>query len=126
MERALQKEFPKAKFVKAFNSTVGNTQMVNPTYKAGKPTMFICGNDDAAKKTVTSILDQFGWETADMGKAESARAIEPLCMLWCARGFLYNKWDPRVQDAHVAAFGVGSFLRYPLKFQVTLYPKKSQ
>jgi predicted dinucleotide-binding enzyme len=91
MER-LQKEFPKSKFVKAFNS-VGNTQMVNPNYKAGKPTMFICGNDDAAKKTVTSILDQFGWETADMGKAESARAIEPLCMLWCIRGFLYNKWD---------------------------------
>src|ERR1039458_9259946 len=47
MER-LQREFPKAHFVKAFNS-VGNRQMVNPQYKAGKPTMFICGNDDGAK-----------------------------------------------------------------------------
>ena len=90
MER-LQREFAGAKFVKAFNS-VGNTCMVNPQFKGGKPTMFICGNDDDAKKTVTGILDQFGWETADMGKAEAARAIEPLCMLWCIPGLLRNEW----------------------------------
>ena len=90
MER-LQREFPDARFVKAFNS-VGNACMVNPQFKGGKPTMFICGNDEAAKKTVSGILDQFGWETADMGKAEAARAIEPLCMLWCIPGFLRNEW----------------------------------
>ena len=90
MER-LQREFASIRFVKAFNS-VGNARMVNPQYKGGKPTMFICGNDEAAKKTVRGILDQFGWETADMGKAESARAIEPLCMLWCIPGFLRNEW----------------------------------
>jgi predicted dinucleotide-binding enzyme len=90
MER-LQREFPAARFVKAFNS-VGNARMVNPQYAGGKPTMFICGNDDAAKQTVRGVLDQFGWETADMGKVESARAIEPLCMLWCVRGFLRNEW----------------------------------
>src|SRR5262249_42786512 len=77
--------------VKAFNS-VGSVCMVNPELKGGKPTMFICGNDDSAKKTVAGILDQFGWETADMGKAEAARAIEPLCMLWCIPGFLRNEW----------------------------------
>jgi len=87
----LQQAFPEARFVKAFNS-VGAGQMVNPAYKEGKPTMFICGNDEAAKQTVTKILDQFGWETADMGKAEAARAIEPLCMLWCIPGFLHNQW----------------------------------
>lgn len=90
MER-LQREFSKARFVKAFNS-VGNAFMVNPQFKGGKPTMFICGNDEAAKKIVSGILDQFGWETADMGKAEAARAIEPLCMLWCIPGFLRNDW----------------------------------
>jgi predicted dinucleotide-binding enzyme len=90
MER-LQREFATIRFVKAFNS-VGNARMVNPQYKGGKPTMFICGNDEAAKKTVRGILDQFGWETADMGKAEAARAIEPLCMLWCIPGFLRNEW----------------------------------
>jgi predicted dinucleotide-binding enzyme len=90
MER-LQREFATIRFVKAFNS-VGNARMVNPQYKGGKPTMFICGNDEAAKKTVRGILDQFGWETADMGKVEAARAIEPLCMLWCIPGFLRNEW----------------------------------
>jgi hypothetical protein len=90
MER-LQREYGTARFVKAFNS-VGSACMVNPQFKVGKPTMFICGNDETAKKTVRGILDQFGWETADMGKAEAARAIEPLCMLWCIPGFLRNDW----------------------------------
>ena len=89
MER-LQREFPSARFVKAFSS-VGNPQFVNPQYPDTRPTMFICGNDDAAKKTVTQILDQFGWETADMGKVEAARAIEPLCMLWCIPALTRNE-----------------------------------
>jgi predicted dinucleotide-binding enzyme len=91
MER-LQREFPDARFVKAFNS-VGSHHMVNPQFKGGKPTMFICGNDEAARQTVRGILDQFGWETADMGMAAAARAIEPLCMLWCIPGLLHNKWS---------------------------------
>jgi len=87
----LQREFSSARFVKAFNS-VGASCMVNPQFKGGKPSMFICGNDDAAKKTVTTVLDQFGWETEDMGSAEAARAIEPLCILWCIPGFRNNDW----------------------------------
>ena len=90
MER-LQREFENLHFVKAFNS-VGSASMVNPQFNGGKPSMFICGNDDAAKTVVTGVLDQFGWETVDMGKAEAARAIEPLCMLWCIPGFLRNDW----------------------------------
>jgi predicted dinucleotide-binding enzyme len=90
MER-LQRAFPQAHLVKAF-SCVGNACMVNPQFRGGKPTMFICGNDEAAKKVVGEVLDQFGWEAADMGKAEAARAIEPLCMLWCIPGFLRNDW----------------------------------
>jgi len=90
MER-LQREFPAARLVKAFNS-VGNPLMVNPGLRGGKPTMFVCGDDEAAKKTVTGILDQFGWETEDMGGAEAARAIEPLAILWCIPGFLRQEW----------------------------------
>lgn len=91
MER-LQHEFPQLRFVKAFSS-VGHALMVNPQFKGGTPTMFICGNDAEAKKLVSGILDQFGWETADMGTAEAARAIEPLCILWCIPGFLRNEWS---------------------------------
>ena len=88
---SLQSRFPDARFVKAFSS-VGAGLMVNPKLPGGTPTMFICGNDDDAKKTVRGILDQFGWETADMGTAAAARAIEPLCMLWCIPGFRENEW----------------------------------
>jgi predicted dinucleotide-binding enzyme len=87
----LQREFPAAHLVKAFNS-VGAPFMINPQFEGGKPTMFICGNDAASKKSLTGILDQFGWETADMGTVEAARAIEPLCILWCIPGFLRNEW----------------------------------
>ena len=90
MERS-QHDFPDVRFVKAFNS-VGSVRMVDPQFAEGRPTMFICGNNQAAKQMVGKILDQFGWETADMGGAEAARAIEPLCMLWCIPGFLRNEW----------------------------------
>lgn len=91
MER-LQRAFPDARLVKAFNS-VGNQHMVDPQFEGGRPTMFICGNDEEAKEIVHGILDEFGWETADMGAAEAARAIEPLCMLWCIPGFLRDQWN---------------------------------
>ena len=87
----IQKLLPDAKVVKAF-SCVGNAFMYKPNFNGSIPTMFICGNDDAAKKTVTGILTSFGWETEDMGKVEAARAIEPLCILWCIPGFIRNQW----------------------------------
>lgn len=86
----LQEAVPGANFVKAFNS-VGSASMVNPNYEI-RPTMFICGNNESAKNEVSAILDTFGWEALDFGKVESARAIEPLCMLWCIRGFNNNQW----------------------------------
>ena len=90
MER-LQKQAPKAHFVKAF-SCVGSGHMVQPDFGGTKPTMFICGNEATAKAKVESILEQFGWETEDMGPAAAARAIEPLCMLYCIPGFMKNQW----------------------------------
>jgi len=92
MER-LQAMAPDAKFVKAFNS-VGSGLMINPAFPGGvKPTMFYCGNDEGAKKTVARIIEQLGWEPADMGSAKAARAIEPLCQLWCIPGFRNNQWS---------------------------------
>lgn len=87
----IQNLIPDAKVVKAFNS-VGNAFMYKPKFPGGIPTMFICGNDEEAKKTVIGILTSFGWETEDMGKVEAARAIEPLCILWCIPGFIRNQW----------------------------------
>jgi predicted dinucleotide-binding enzyme len=87
----LQQTFPEVRFVKAFSS-VGSARMVNPALAAGKPTMFICGNDAEAKAFVATVLEQFGWEAADMGTATAARAIEPLAQLWCIPGFRENRW----------------------------------
>jgi predicted dinucleotide-binding enzyme len=88
----LQKAYPSAHFVKAFNS-VGNGQMVNPRFAGGRPTMFICGDAAAAKTKVAQILDQFGWDAEDMGAVEAARAIEPLCKLWCIPGVGKGDWS---------------------------------
>ena len=87
----LQRQYPRTRFVKAFSS-VSSARMVNPRFEGGKPSMFICGNDGDAKQVVTGILDQFGWETEDMGTVEAARAIEPLCMLYCIPGFTRDQW----------------------------------
>ena len=90
MER-LQALAPGAHFVKSF-SCVGNALMVNPDFNGVRPTMFICGNDGGAKREVGAILEQFGFDVADMGTVEAARAIEPLCILWCIPGFRSNSW----------------------------------
>jgi len=87
----LQKLAPSANFVKAFSS-VGSAFMIDPNFEL-KPTMFICGNNATAKKEVSDLLEKVGWESEDMGDVESARAIEPLCMLWCIPGMRENRWN---------------------------------
>ncbi len=62
--------------------------------------MFICGNNEDAKKQVSEILDIFGFEVEDFGTAEAARAIEPLCMLFCIPGFLKNQWTHAYRLMH--------------------------
>ncbi|MGB7570112.1 MAG: NAD(P)-binding domain-containing protein [Chitinivibrionales bacterium] len=88
----LQQAVPDALFVKSFNS-IGAAFMVNPDFGGQKPTMFICGNNDQAKKEVAAIVEKFGFEVEDMGAVEAARAIEPLCMLWCIPGLRNNEWS---------------------------------
>lgn len=91
MER-LQRLAPEAHFVKCFSS-VNSIFMVNPDFATAVPTMFICGNNENAKSEVKRILEEFGWDYEDMGQALAARAIEPLAMLYCIRGFLRNDWN---------------------------------
>ena len=66
----VQRWLPESRVVKAFNS-VGYALMFQPDFADGPPDMFICGNDDAAKKTVTDILTSFGWSTIDVGSIEA-------------------------------------------------------
>jgi predicted dinucleotide-binding enzyme len=87
----LQETAPKANFVKAFN-TIGSGFMVNPPFES-KPTMFIAGNNDHAKKEVGDIIIKFGFEVEDMGTAKASNVLEQLCILWCIPGFRENRWN---------------------------------
>ncbi len=87
----LQRAAPDAQWVKCWNS-VGAPAMVRPKLAGGPPTMFICG-DEAGKAAVKPLVEAFGWASADMGPVSAARAIEPLCILWCIPGFRDNSWS---------------------------------
>ena len=83
----VQRMLRDSKVVKTFN-IVGNPHMIHPDFPGGKPTMFICGNDDEAKKMVTDdILTSFGWEIIDIGGIEGSRLLEPLALLWITHYF---------------------------------------
>jgi 8-hydroxy-5-deazaflavin:NADPH oxidoreductase len=88
----VQAAAPKSLVVKAFNS-VGAVNMIDPHYEQGTPTMFLCGNDAGARAKVGEIVKQFGWEPFDCGGIAAARALEPLCILWCLPGFLRGQWN---------------------------------
>lgn len=95
----IQRWIPKAKVVKAFN-IVGNAHMFHPDFPGGPPTMFICGNDSNAKKQVTDLLTQFGWETIAIGGIEGARLLEPLCILWVNHGIRTGSWNHAFKLLH--------------------------
>jgi 8-hydroxy-5-deazaflavin:NADPH oxidoreductase len=81
-----------AKVVKAFN-IVGNAHMFKPSFPGGPPDMFICGNDDGAKKQVTELLQEFGWNTTDIGGIEGSRYLEAMCMVWVMYAARTNQWN---------------------------------
>lgn len=81
-----------AKVVKCFN-TVGNAHMVKPSFPGGPPDMFLCGNDEGAKKSVSDVCKAFGWSVVDIGGIEGARLLEPMCILWVNHGIRSGSWN---------------------------------
>lgn len=88
----VQRWLPGARVVKVFN-IVGSAFMVNPQFPGGPPDMFFCGNDAAAKKTVSEICKNFGWPAIDIGGIEGARLLEPMCILWVVYGMRTGSWN---------------------------------
>ena len=70
-----------ARVVKAFNTT-GSGNMANARYDSARPTMCICGDDAAAKSSVSKLADDLGFEAVDAGPLRNARLLEPFAMLW--------------------------------------------
>ena len=77
----VQRLIPNAYVVKGLNIVQADV-MINPTLTGGEPDMFIAGNSDEAKQTVTNLLEEFGWPVIDMGGIESARWLEALSLAW--------------------------------------------
>jgi 8-hydroxy-5-deazaflavin:NADPH oxidoreductase len=95
----IQRLLPRTRVVKAFN-TVGNALMINPQLPGGPPDMFICGNDEDAKKIVTQICKHFGWEVVDIGGIEGSRHLEPMCMVWVLHGLRSGSWTHAFKLLH--------------------------
>jgi 8-hydroxy-5-deazaflavin:NADPH oxidoreductase len=70
-----------ARVVKAFNTT-GYENMADPTYDGGPVTMFICGDDTAAKEIVAGLAGELGFEVVDAGPLPVARNLEALALVW--------------------------------------------
>jgi predicted dinucleotide-binding enzyme len=115
MER-LQAAASGTRFVKAFNS-VGAGLMIAQSLPGGRPTMFIAGNGPAARELVSALVASLGRDVEDLGTAVAARAIEPLCMLWCIPGLAMvrshtrSSFSTRLRDP-VSSVGCAWPIRY--------------
>jgi len=90
---AVQRWAPGASVVKCWN-IVGNASMADPAFEEGPPTMWICGEDEEAKKRVRRILGDFGWEdVVDLGGIVNSRYLEPLAMVWIVTGARTGHWN---------------------------------
>lgn len=97
----IQRLLPRARVVKAFN-TVGNRLFVNPQLPGGPPDMFLCGNDEDARKIVTQICKHFGWGVVDLGGIEASRYLEPICMAWVLHGIRSGNWTHAFKLLHAS------------------------
>jgi 8-hydroxy-5-deazaflavin:NADPH oxidoreductase len=80
----IQRAFPGARVVKTLN-TVNAGVMVHPEIVPGEHTMFVAGDEPAAKDVATGLLREFGWSAAnivDLGGIAAARGMEMYLPLW--------------------------------------------
>ena len=80
----IQRAFPDAKVVKTLQ-TMNCEVMVDPAKVPGEHDVFLCGEDEGAKRQVGELLESFGWPAErirDLGGISSARGTEMYLPLW--------------------------------------------
>ncbi len=95
---ALQARAPRARMVKAFNTT-GANNMDNPIYDEGRLAMFYCGDHDEAKRSVESLIRDVGFDPWDLGPLSNAGLMEAQARLWislASRGDLGREFGFRL------------------------------
>lgn len=88
----VQRLLPEARVVKVFN-TVGHAHMFRPDFPGGPPDMFLCGNDEGARREVAALLREFGWGAVDLGGIEASRYLEAMCIVWVLHGVRSGSWN---------------------------------
>lgn len=78
-----------AKVIKAFN-TIGNQHFKNPKFGDLNASGFICGDDDEAKKVVSQLVADLGFDVVDCGPLQNARLLEPLALLWIKLAYIHG------------------------------------
>lgn len=94
----IQREFPDAKVVKAFN-TVNCGVMVDPGIVPGDHNLFIAGNDEEAKFHVRHVAEAFGWKhenVIDLGDITASRGLEMYVILWLRMAQASGGWQINV------------------------------
>jgi 8-hydroxy-5-deazaflavin:NADPH oxidoreductase len=98
----IQREFPAARVVKALN-TMNCLVMVDPARVAGDHDVLMAGDDEAAKRQVTGLLESFGWPAPairDLGGIRSARGLESYLPLWLSLMGILGTGDFNIHVAH--------------------------
>lgn len=72
---------PGAHVVKAFN-TAGFEVYADPRFGNQTASLFLCGDDPAAKQTVAGLAGELDLEPVDCGPLSQARRLEELALLW--------------------------------------------
>ncbi|MFK5636177.1 MULTISPECIES: NADPH-dependent F420 reductase [unclassified Ornithinimicrobium] len=78
----IQRAFPQTRVVKTLN-TLNADLMVDPAALGAESSVFVSGDDPAAKATVTELLESFGHtDVIDLGDISTARGTEMLLPMW--------------------------------------------
>jgi predicted dinucleotide-binding enzyme len=79
----IQAAFPKVKVVKSLNTMNCGVMVAPKALAGGDHSVFVSGNDAAAKAAVGELLKSIGWtDILDLGDISSARGPEMYMALW--------------------------------------------
>ncbi len=77
----IQKAFPKAKVIKAFNTVFAQALVAGPSLEGEIVPVYYAGDDTSAKETVKTLIQSTGFAAVDAGGLHNSRYLEPLAGL---------------------------------------------
>lgn len=79
----IQRAFPEARVVKTLNTMTASVMVDPASVAGGDHSVFVSGNDAAAKEVVSGLLREFGHrDIIDLGDITTARGAEMMLPVW--------------------------------------------